>query len=84
MLIDASTRKWCSATCRGAGRRKEARAVFAEWLRAPLPERCPDLEGVLLDAAPEGSWWYRLSCPGLGGRTDRRRSRLGAGDARQR
>ena len=62
----ASTRKWCAASCRGAGRREQAKAVFAEWLRAPLPERCPDLEGVLLDAAPEGAWWYRLSCPGLG------------------
>jgi len=64
-LKHVSVRKWCSMTCRGEARRKQARAIFDEWLRAPLPERCPDLEGVLLDAAPEGAWWYRLSCPGL-------------------
>ncbi len=64
-LKHASVRKWCSSGCRGEARRKQARAIFAKWLRAPLPERCPDLEGALLDVAPEGAWWYRLSCPGL-------------------
>jgi len=62
----ASVRKWCSQDCRNEARREQARAIFAAWLRAPLPERCPDLEGVLLDAAPEGAWWYRLRCPGMG------------------
>jgi len=61
-----SVRKWCSAGCRDEARREQARAIFDEWLRVPLPERCPDLEGALLSVAPEGAWWYRLSCPGMG------------------
>ncbi len=37
-----------------------------EWRRAKLPRRRPDLELTLLELAPIGAWYYRLSCPGLG------------------
>ena len=62
----ASVRRWCSAECRGEGRRSRARKQFADWRRAKLPKKRPDLELLLLDASPIGSWYYRLSCPGLG------------------
>ena len=62
----ASVRKWCSAECRTKGRRKVARARFVEWRRAKLPRKRPDLELTLLELSPIGTWYYRLSCPGLG------------------
>jgi hypothetical protein len=62
-LKHASVRKWCSMTCRGEARREQARAIFDEWLRAELPERCPDLEGALLDVAPEGACSQRDESP---------------------
>ena len=65
-LKHSSVRKWCSAGCRAEGRRKVARARFAEWRRAKVPRRRPDLELTLLELAPIGAWYYRLSCPGLG------------------
>ena len=65
-LKHSSVRKWCSADCRAAGRRERARARFAEWRRAKLPRRRLDLELMLLELAPIGAWYYRLSCPGLG------------------
>ena len=65
-LTHASVRKWCSAECRAEGRRKVARAQFVEWRRAKLPRKRPDLELTLLDLSPIGTWYYRLSCPGLG------------------
>ena len=65
-LKHSSVRKWCSDDCRAAGRRERARARFAEWRRAKLPRRRLDLELTLLELAPIGAWYYRLSCPGLG------------------
>jgi len=65
-LTHASVRKWCSTECRAEGRLKVARAQFVEWRRAKLPRKRPDLELTLLELSPIGTWYYRLSCPGLG------------------
>ena len=66
-----STRKWCSLACRGEARRKQARERFEGWLLQKLPDEPPDLELLLLALAPDGAWWYRLSCPGLQNGTPR-------------